>query len=163
MMVMFLGATRRPLPSFPAGSNPPVPFFPAHVHVVHFLLRLLDVILLVNIKSPMYFCRNRLWLSSLSCSSLTASIRLKRVTRESCSALACLLRSGQFGCSVFLVLALGCSLRARGEVRSACSDSPLQLGPRLLAEGLDVFARSSRAHGPHVVGADVQVDRPDVC
>ncbi len=58
---------------------------------LHFLPRLPDaVILVVLIRSPMYFCRNLLWLSSLSCSSLTASIRLTIVSSESCSALACL-------------------------------------------------------------------------
>jgi len=50
------------------------------------------VILLVAIKSPMYFWRNLLLLSSLSCSSLTASIRLRMVNRESWSCLACLCR-----------------------------------------------------------------------
>jgi hypothetical protein len=38
----------------------------------------------------MYFWRNLLLLSSLSCSSLTASIRLRMVNSESCSCLACL-------------------------------------------------------------------------
>ena len=48
------------------------------------------VILLVVIRSPMYFCKNLLLLSSLSCSSFTASIRLNSRMRESCSAFACL-------------------------------------------------------------------------
>jgi len=48
------------------------------------------VILLVVMSSPMYRCRKRLWLSSLSCSSRTASMRLKMVTSDSCSASACL-------------------------------------------------------------------------
>jgi len=50
----------------------------------------LDVILDVDIKSPMYFCRNLLLLSSLSCSSLTASIRLKISSSDFCRTLACL-------------------------------------------------------------------------
>jgi len=49
-----------------------------------------EVILLVLIRSPMYFCKNLLLLSSLSCSSLTASMRLNMVSRDSWSALACL-------------------------------------------------------------------------
>ena len=61
------------------------------VDVFHFLGRLLGaVILLVLIRSPMYFCRNLLLLSSLLCSSLTASIRWKRANSESWSAFACL-------------------------------------------------------------------------
>lgn len=48
------------------------------------------VILVVLMRSPMYFCRNLLLLSSLSCSSRTASMRLKMVMRESCKSLACL-------------------------------------------------------------------------
>ena len=54
------------------------------------LLLLVAVILLVLIRSPMYFCKNLLLLSSLSCSSRTASIRLKMATSESCNSLACL-------------------------------------------------------------------------
>lgn len=46
--------------------------------------------MLVLMRSPMYFWRNLLLLSSLSCSSLTASIRLKSRRRDSCSARACL-------------------------------------------------------------------------
>lgn len=59
---------------------------------LHFfpLLLLVAVILLVLIRSPIYFCRNLLLFSSLSCSSRTASIRLKRAMRDSCNALACL-------------------------------------------------------------------------
>ena len=58
---------------------------------VYFFDRLLEaVILLVVIRSPIYFCKNLLLLSSLWCSSLTASIRLKSVMRESCNAFACL-------------------------------------------------------------------------
>ena len=50
----------------------------------YFFVRLLDdVILLVVIRSPMYFCRNLLLLSNLSCSSRTASMRLNMVTRDS--------------------------------------------------------------------------------
>lgn len=61
------------------------------IAIVHFLLRLPEaVILLVDISSPIYRCRNRLWLSSLSCSSRTASIRLNMVMRDSWSAWACL-------------------------------------------------------------------------
>lgn len=41
------------------------------------------VILLVAMRSPIYFCKNLLLLSSLSCSSLTASILWKIVRRES--------------------------------------------------------------------------------
>lgn len=41
------------------------------------VVALVDVIFEVDIRSPMYFWRNLLLLSSLSCSSLTASIRLK--------------------------------------------------------------------------------------
>ena len=82
------------LPSFPSFSSPP-----SRHPVVHFLFRLLDeVILLVDIRSPMYFWRNLLWLSSLSCSSLTASILLKMVTRESCNVLACLRATSQPRC-----------------------------------------------------------------
>jgi hypothetical protein len=59
----------------------------------HFLLLPPDaVILLVLIRSPMYFWRNLLLLSNLSCSSLTASIRWNMVRSESCKALACLPR-----------------------------------------------------------------------
>lgn len=59
---------------------------------IYFLPRVLDVavILLVLMRSPMYFCKNLLLLSSLSCSSLTASMRLNIATRDSCSAFACL-------------------------------------------------------------------------
>ena len=54
------------------------------VEILYFFVRLLvDVILLVVIRSPMYFCRNLLLLSSLSCSSRTASMRLNMVTRDS--------------------------------------------------------------------------------
>jgi len=63
---------------------------------VHFLPLLgAAVILLVVIRSPMYFCRNLLLLSSLSCSSLTASMRLKMVRRESWRAFACLFNSSR--------------------------------------------------------------------
>lgn len=41
-------------------------------------------------RSPMYFCKNLLLLSSLSCSSLTASIRLNIAISDSCRAFACL-------------------------------------------------------------------------
>ena len=94
----------------------------------------------------MYFWRNLLWLSSLSCSSLTASILLKRVTRESCNALACLFAAGQ--------LILFSSGSEDGIWRSE-KTAPLQLLPRLLAKGLDILARSPRAHGPHVVWPDL--------
>jgi len=47
------------------------------------LLAPVDVILEVDIRSPMYFWRNLLLESSLSCSSLTASMRLKISRRES--------------------------------------------------------------------------------
>ena len=77
-------------PSSLVATCPFLPFQTPQHSVAHFLLRLDDVILLVDIKSPMYFWRNLLWLSSLSCSSFTASIRLKSVTRDSCNALACL-------------------------------------------------------------------------
>lgn len=61
--------------------------------LVHLFPRLPEaVILLVLIKSPMYFCRNLLLLSSLSCSSRTASIRLNIEMRESCRAFACLIQ-----------------------------------------------------------------------
>ena len=78
--------------SFSISTSIPTPYFPpTKLLGCHFLARLPDaVILLVVIRSPIYFCKNLLWLSSLSCSSLTASIRLKSVTRESCRALACL-------------------------------------------------------------------------
>ncbi len=57
----------------------------------HFLPLLPEaVILLVLMRSPMYFCRNLLLLLSLSCSSWTTSIRWTMVSSESCSALACL-------------------------------------------------------------------------
>lgn len=57
----------------------------------HFLLLVFEaVILLVAMRSPIYFCKNLLLLSSLSCSSLTASIRWKIVKSDSCSAFACL-------------------------------------------------------------------------
>lgn len=61
----------------------------------HFLFRLVEVILPVIIKSPMYFWRNLLWWSNLSCSVLTASIRLTSVCNESWSALACLRSSSR--------------------------------------------------------------------
>lgn len=114
----------------------------------HFLARLLDaVILLVVIRSPMYFCRNLLLLSSLSCSSLTASILLKRVTRESCSARACLLR-----CQPIL-----------SSVRSTSSNSPLQLLSRLLAHRLNILARPPGAHGPDIVWLEMQFNWPNIC
>jgi hypothetical protein len=79
---------------------------PAIGHCVsldYFLPRLPEaVILLVLMRSPMYFCRNLLLLLSLSCSSLTASMRLKMVTRESCNALACLHTTIQSVLSVFV-------------------------------------------------------------
>jgi hypothetical protein len=59
-----------------------------------FLPLLLDpvvlVILEVDIRSPMYFCKNLLLLSSLSCSSLTASMRAKISSSDDWSDLACL-------------------------------------------------------------------------
>jgi hypothetical protein len=68
-------------------STPIAPSSEGH----HFLPLPRDsVILLVAMRSPMYFWRNLLLLSSLSCSSLTASIRLRIVKRESCSCFACL-------------------------------------------------------------------------
>lgn len=129
--------------------------------VCHFLLRLLDAVILdVDIKSPMYFCRNLLWLSSLSCSSLTASIRLKRMTSDSCSAFACL-RSCQLACPA-------CPGRPShacyGQgIHPNCFDSPLQLLPCLLAERLNVLTRSPGAHGPHVVRPSLHLNRPDGC
>lgn len=59
---------------------------------IHFLALLDDVavILLVLMRSPMYFCRNLLLLSSLSCSSLTASMRLNIMSSDSWRAFACL-------------------------------------------------------------------------
>lgn len=48
------------------------------------------VILDVDIKSPMYFWRNLLLLSSLSCSSLTASMRLKISRSDFWRIFACL-------------------------------------------------------------------------
>lgn len=48
------------------------------------------VILLVLIRSPIYFCKNRLLLSSLSCSSLTLSMRWNIMSRESCRTFDCL-------------------------------------------------------------------------
>lgn len=57
----------------------------------HFRPRLpVAVIFEVLIRSPIYFCRNLLLLSSLSCSSLTASIRENIMSKESCNAFACL-------------------------------------------------------------------------
>lgn len=53
------------------------------------------MILLVLIRSPMYFCRNLLLLSSLSCSSLTASMRLNIISNDSCRAFACLRSSSR--------------------------------------------------------------------
>lgn len=49
-----------------------------------------DVIFDVDIRSPMYFCRNLLLLSSLSCSSFTASMRLKISRRDCWRTFACL-------------------------------------------------------------------------
>ena len=156
----------RALPTSRAGSacsilfvvSPPPRSKPCWAPVVHFLFRLLDeVILLVDIRSPMYFCRKRLLLSSLSCSSLTASMRLKSLTSESCSNWACLGVAGQLGrCS----RSTHCS---SGWCLSVCLvwDSPLQFFPRFLAQGLDIFARPPRAHGPHVVWRQVQVNRPN--
>jgi len=59
--------------------------------VVHFFLppEPVAVIFDVDIRSPIYFCRNLLLLSSLSCSSLTASIRLKISSRDFCRTFAC--------------------------------------------------------------------------
>lgn len=48
------------------------------------------VILVVDMRSPMYFWRNLLFESSLSCSSLTASMRLKISRRDSWRSFACL-------------------------------------------------------------------------
>lgn len=55
------------------------------IDIFHFFLLLapVEVILEVDIKSPMYFWRNLLFESSLSCSSFTASMRLKISRRES--------------------------------------------------------------------------------
>lgn len=50
---------------------------------------MVEVIFEVDIRSPIYFCKNLLLLSNLSCSSLTASIRWKIMRRDSCNALAC--------------------------------------------------------------------------
>ena len=105
------------LPSLPSFSSSP-----SRHSVVHFLLRLLDdVILLVDIRSPMYFWRNLLWLSSLSCSSLTASILLKRVTRESCNVLACLRATSQPGCFSCWGPNLNC--QSRGATTHLCNSS----------------------------------------
>ena len=49
-----------------------------------------DVIFDVDMRSPIYFCKNLLLLSNLSCSSLTASILWKIRRSDSCNALACL-------------------------------------------------------------------------
>jgi hypothetical protein len=49
-----------------------------------------EVIFDVDIRSPMYFCRNLLLLSNLSCSSFTASIRLKISRRDFWRIFACL-------------------------------------------------------------------------
>ena len=58
--------------------------------IYFFLPPPLDVIFDVDIRSPMYFCKNLLLLSSLSCSSLTASIRLKISSSDFCKTFACL-------------------------------------------------------------------------
>ena len=68
-----------------------VPLFVCMLLRIYFLIRLPDaVILLVLMRSPMYFCRNLLWESSLSCSSFTASMRLNMFRSDSCRAWACL-------------------------------------------------------------------------
>lgn len=73
----------------------------------------MEVIFDVDIKSPMYFCRNLLLSSSLSCSSFTASMRLKISSKDCWSNLACLLRQGlvsMFACS--LKVAMGVPTRS---------------------------------------------------
>lgn len=114
--------------------------------------------MLVVIRSPMYFCKNLLWLSSLSCSSLTASILLKRIRRDSWSALACLQTVSEPHLPPVRVL---CLTRLVGHKTKAAKNSPLQLLSGLLAEYLDVFARSSRAHGSHVVCPKWHIDGAD--
>ena len=47
-----------------------------------FLPLLVAVILLVLIRSPIYFWRNLLWLSSLSCSERTASTRFDMANKS---------------------------------------------------------------------------------
>lgn len=49
-----------------------------------------EVIFDVDIRSPMYFCKNLLLLSSLSCSSFTASIRLNISRSDFWRTFACL-------------------------------------------------------------------------
>lgn len=55
--------------------------------VLHFFLlpppAPVAVIFEVDMRSPMYFCKNLLFESSLSCSSLTASMRLKISSKDS--------------------------------------------------------------------------------
>ena len=114
------------------------------VRVAYFLVRLdVAVILLVLIRSPMYFCKNLLLLSNLSCSSLTASIRSKIINRESCRALACLSRSQQ--------------LRGFVSIGSLENDKPSELFTSFLPHLIDILARPSRTHGPHVIGSKVAV------
>ena len=114
----------RPQPCLLLAKHGVRPHFFALVPVV--------VNLLVVMRSPMYFCRNLLLLSSLSCSSLTASMRSKRMSRESCKALACLCR-----CDVSNTF---------HQVSPPQKTVPLQFFPRGLAKGLNVFGRSSRTH-----------------
>lgn len=130
-------------PSRPPPSGRPFPFppIPASWHSVdHFLLRLEDVILLVDIKSPIYFWRNLLWLSSLSCSSFTASMRLKSVTKESCNALACLRVAKVSPLFHSPAPAPGCPLRTRSQgakpLQTHLSSSALASLPRVCMSSL---------------------------
>jgi len=91
------------------------------VHPDHFFLppAPVDVILEVDIRSPIYFCRNLLLLSSLSCSSLTASMRLKISKRDSWRTFAC-----WFSCALasWLIFSRS-SLFLRGLMARASSSS----------------------------------------
>lgn len=57
----------------------------------------------------------------------------------------------------------GTAISGLGHRYGGLRDSPAEFFPSFLAQGLDIFARPSRAHSPNIVGSNVQVNRPDLC
>jgi len=107
------------------------------LHFRYFFLPLapVEVIFDVDMRSPMYFCKNLLLLSSLSCSSFTASILLNISRRDFWRTLACLV------VAVSMMASEGSKRHTRSVALSPPGSSSL---------GLDYSVSDSwPAHHPH--------------
>ena len=121
--------------AMPATKCHPIKQIETALHYFFRPLTPVDVIFDVDIRSPMYFCKNLLLLSSLSCSSFTASIRLNISRSDFWRTLACLLE-------------MSVSMLSVGVKRPTRSTALLRLGSS--SRDLDYsFSGSWPAHRPH--------------